>query len=367
MSSSRKSWKRALLAAGAAGIVVAPLVSGPAQADAAVAGTATLEVLATGLKNPRDITALNDGTLLVAESGEGLVGCAAGVQCAGATGSIYKVKGTSKSRVVTGLSSVAAGPAAAGAPVIAAGPARVVPDPQGGYLVLSSFGGNRTTADRDALGANANQLGKLFRTRDGKVLGDLVDHETRLNPDAGDLNANPWGFVRNGSSYLITDAAANTVVRAASDGTTTTAHILPKNQLSNTTAAESVPTAIIKDWDGTLYVADMSGGNPGASRIWKIEPGGQPQVFVTGLTNVVDLDFDWKGDLLALTYSKTTLAGPPSAGALMEINQFTKAVKEIPTGDQLKQPTGLAVDVWGDVYVTNNTVGTGGQLVKVKY
>lgn len=367
MSSSRKSWKKALLAAGAAGIVVAPLVSGPAQADATVAGTtATLEVVASGLKNPRDITVLNDGTLLVAEAGEGLPGCAVGVQCAGATGSIYKVKGSTKSRVVTGLSSVAGG-AAAGAPVIAAGPSHVVPDPQGGFLVLSAFGGNRTTADRDALGANAKQLGTLFRTRDGKVLGDLVDHETRLNPDAGDLNANPWGFVRSGSGYLITDAAANTIVRAASNGTTSTAHVLPKNQLSNTTAAESVPTGVVKDWDGTLYVADMSGGNPGASRIWKIEPGGQPQVFVSGLTNLVDLDFDWKGDLLALSYSKTTLAGPPSSGALYEINQFTKAVKEIPTGDQLKQPTGLAVDIWGDVFVTNNTVGTAGQLTKVKF
>lgn len=363
MSSSRKSWKKALLAAGAAGIVVAPLLAGPAQATT---DDAVLEVIATGLENPRGVTALYDGTVLVAEAGKGLPGCAVGVQCAGATGAIYKVKGSTKGRVVTGLSSVAAG-AATGAPVIASGPVEVVPDPNGGYTYLSNFGGNRTTADRTALGANAKTLGTLARTRDGKILADLVDHETRLNPDGGDINANAMGFVRSGSGWLITDAAANDVVRGASDTTTSTAYVLPKNQLANGTAAESVPTGIVKDWDGTLYIADMSGGNVGASRIWKVEPGKQPEVFVTGLTNVIDLEFDWKGDLLALTYSKSTLMGPPSAGALTEINTLTKAVHEIPTGDKLLQPTGLAVDPYGDVYVTNKTVGTSGELVKVHY
>ncbi|MEK8141874.1 hypothetical protein NKH18_02135 [Streptomyces sp. M10(2022)] len=46
----------------------------------------------------------------MAEAGEGLAGCATGVQCAGATGAVYRVKGAVKGRVVTGLSSVAAGP-----------------------------------------------------------------------------------------------------------------------------------------------------------------------------------------------------------------------------------------------------------------
>ncbi|MEK8141876.1 hypothetical protein NKH18_02145 [Streptomyces sp. M10(2022)] len=66
-------------------------------------------------------------------------------------------------------------------------------------------------------------------------------------------------------------------------------------------------------------------------------------MFVGGLTNLIDLDLDSEGNLLALSYSGSTLMGPPSAGALTEINTLTGAVHEIPTGDELFQPTGLAV------------------------
>lgn len=363
MPNSRSSWKKILLTAGVAGAVAVPLVAAPAHAGTGNGARteASLQVIASGLKNPRDITALWDGTLLVTESGEGLPGCAVGQQCAGATGSVFKVKGRYKGRVVTGLSSTARG-AAEGAPVSASGPTKAVPDPNGGYVVLSSLGG--TTDSRATLGEDGKTLGTLFRTRDGKVLADLADHETRLNPDGGDVHANPWSFVRSGCDYLVTDAGANTLLRASHDGTTSTEVAMPKNELP-TGAVESVPTGIARAWDGTVYVADMGGGRVGASRIWKIAPGGQPEVFATGLTNLVDVAVDRQGDLLALSYSSAALAGPPQPGTLSEVDGETGAVTEIPTDGQLKQPTGLEVDVYGDVYITNNSVGTNGQLVRL--
>ena len=361
MSNSRSSWKRVLVAAAAA-TVVAALGIAPAHADPSTTD-ATLTVIASGLKNPRGITAQSDGSLLVAESGEGLPGCAVGARCVGNTGAIVKMSITgSTSRPVTGLASTAVG-VADPTTVSASGPADVIRDTNGGgYDVLSCFGGPGTTDLRNSLGDSARTLGTLFRTSDNKVLGDLVPLETDQNPDGTDVNANPWRFVRSGSGFLATDAGGNDVVSLPGDGTATAQYVMPQNG-----TAQSVPTGIIKAADGTVYISDMSGGQVGTSRIWKVSPGRQPQVFVTGLTNITDIAFDQMGNLLALSYSSSPLSQAPTPGSLSAINLSTKKVTTIPTGSQLVQPNGLGVDIFGDVYVTNHTVGTNGQLVRIDY
>ncbi|MDG9695024.1 ScyD/ScyE family protein [Streptomyces mutabilis] len=365
MSNSRASWKKVLPTAAAAAVMLtATTAAVPAEAGAEEKPSATLTVVASGLKNPRGITAQSDGSVLVAESGEGLPGCAAGTRCLGATGAIVKVPfGGSMSRVVTGLPSVAVG-AADPTTVNASGPSQAVAGTTagGGYTVLSAFGGPGTPELRSSLGASAKTLGTVFRTGDNKVLGDMVTHEATLNPDGGDINGNPWRFVQDGAGFLATDAGSNDVVAGPGDGTTSTKYVLPKNG-----TAESVPTGIVKSSDGTLYIADMGGGQVGGSRIWKVPPGQQPQVLVSGLTNIVDIAFDWKGDLLALSYSSSSLAGAPTPGSLSEIDLSTKKVTTIPTGDRLRQPSGLGVDIFGCVYITNHSVGTNGQLVRVWY
>ncbi|WNZ06322.1 ScyD/ScyE family protein [Streptomyces sp. 11x1] len=360
MSISRRSWRTGLMTAAAATVVAAPVLTAPA----AHAGTAaTIEVVADHLKNPRGITVLSDGTILVAEAGEGLPGCAEGQSCVGATGGVYKVKGSFKGRVVSGLASHAQG-VAAGAPVSASGPTDAVPDPRGGYDVVSNLGG--TTDYRASLGPDAATLGTVFRTRDGKVLGDLAAHETRLNPDGGEVHANPWGLIRSGSGFLVTDAGSNDLVRVHGDGTTSTDFLVPVN-VTPVRTAEAVPTGIVRAKDGTVYFADMSGMVAGSARIWKAVPGKQPEVLVTGLTNLIDLAVDCRGDLLALSFTEGFQAGPPLPAKLSKIDTGSRTVTEIPTGGQLNQPTGLAVGPRDQVYVTNNAHSADGQLVRVRY
>jgi hypothetical protein len=365
MFSSRGSWKRVLVAAGAAVAVAAPLSlsAGTAHAVTGMTRTTTLKVLASGLNNPRGITVLPDGTILVAESGAGDPNCAAGQTCAGLTGSVYAVHGSFQGRVVTGLASTATGPATPGASVSAAGPNAVVPDPKGGYDVLSEFGG--TDDSRAALGPNGVTLGTLLRTRDHAVLADPVDYETKVNPDGEDVHSNPWGLLPSGSDFLITEAGANDLLRAHPDGSITTDYVFPHNTAA-TGSQQAVPTGIVRAGDGTIYISDMSATTPGAARIWQIKPGQAPQVFLTGFSNLVSLALDHSGNLFALSFT-AQLGAPPQPGSLSKINLATKQVTQISTGTLLQQPTGLAIGPNNEVYVTNNSNGTSGQLVRVLY
>ncbi|MEV8537194.1 ScyD/ScyE family protein [Streptomyces sp. NPDC051211] len=368
MSTSARPWRTALLSAATAvatAALAAPLLAVPAQAQARTQSTATLEVLASGLNNVRDVTALWDGRILVAEAGQGNPDCAtAETWCVGKTGSVYQVNGSRKGRVLTGLPSIGQGSAATGGAQHVNGPSSVAPDPWGGYLVLTGQGGDSNS--RAALGPEASKIGTLFRTRDGKVLADLTDHETRLNPDGLEVHSNAWDFVRTEDGYLITDAGANTLLRADCTKGTTTAFTFPKNDTA-TGAAEAVPTGIVRNNStGTVYVADMSGTRPGAARIWKIEPGGKPEILVTGLSNLVDIALDKNNNLYALSFTDGFQAGPPLPGRLSKIDLATKAVTEIPTGGQLQGPTGLDIGPQGQIYVSHKSAGANGELVRVR-
>jgi hypothetical protein len=341
-------------------VVAAPLATaGPAGAATGADDVAetTVKVIASGLKNPRDVTALADGSLLVAESGEGLPGCAVGQVCLGKTGSIYKVKGSWQGRVVTGLASAAPG-VAPGTPVQALGPVAALPDPYGGYLVLNGSGFNND--GRAALGPDAKTLGTLMRTRDGSVVADYVDIETRTNPDGREQYANPFKILRSGGSFLVTDAGANTVVRTTG-GTTSTEFVMPTIENDR----DGVPTGIARAADGTTYLAGL-GVYAGQSRIYKVGPNG-PEEWVSGLTNVVDLAVAPNGDLIALTYTPGYIGDPPQPSKVLKINPATKAVTEIPTGDKVIMGAGLDVNRNGQILIVNNARGTEGELLSLTY
>ncbi|MFK8905523.1 ScyD/ScyE family protein [Streptomyces sp. YS-3] len=395
------------MAAAAVGTLAVTLIPGPAQASPsspkdAKAAAANIEVIASKLNNPRGLSVQADGTILIAESGVGKPGCAPGTKCVGLTGSVYRVKGTQQGRVVTGLASSAVAPTNPYEPISAAGPNDVEANGSG-YLVLSGFGGG--TDDRAKLGADAAKLGTL-QTGSGWVVGDPVKHETLLDPDwvlghpAGgeeaSIHSNAWRFARNGRGFLVTDAGANDLVGVGFGGRTTTEAIFPDNELpapggagaapsakekkvleslapqtktvaaDGTVKVQSVPSGIVKGADGAFYIADMGGLRPGGSRIWRLVPGHRAEVFASGLTAVTDLAADKNGNLIALTLTGGfQQQGPPLPGKLNRIDIKTKAVTEIPTDGKLAMSTGLAVGPNNEIYVTNNSVGTEGQLIKV--
>lgn len=371
MARASRSWAGAFLAVAVVGSLMATAI--PSQAATPVSAKHTPKdvptsvVVATGLDNPRAVTIGPDGSILVGEAGNGpATPCTAPspgaiARCIGFSGSIYRIKGSTQGRVVTGLPSEAI--VRTDGTVVIAGATEAVPGPNCTYAVIYGLSGGPT--ERASLGAGSGPLGTLSLTN-GALLGDLTEFEALNDPYKDGVFADPWNFAQDGSDFLATDAGANDLLDVHPDGTVTTAAVLPSNVLASGKQAQPVPTGIVRGQDGAFYVSDMSGENVGYARIWRYVPGQGLTLLVTGLTDVIALALAPGGDLIALSYGTTAPAGTavPGPGALTRINIHTGALTTINTGNLLHAPTGLAVSRDGDIYVVNNAIITNGQLLE---
>ena len=134
-----------------------------------------------------------------------------------------------------------------------------------------------------------------------------------------------------------------------------------------------MPTSVAIGPDGALYVGLLRGvpSDPGASDIYRVVPGHQPEIWARGLTSVTAIAFDRQGRLLATEFSTGGLLSPPTVtGALVRISSNGQMVTTLPVPG-LYQPTGVAVSADGTVYVSNygdsNTVSSShpGEIVKI--
>jgi hypothetical protein len=151
--------------------------------------------------------------------------------------------------------------------------------------------------------------------------------------------------------------------------------------------SEAVATSVTVGRDGYWYVGELRGGPPttGTSQVWRIKPGSRNAVcdpakpsqgscrrYADGLTSIVDLAADRRGNIYAVSLSKAGFAAAESGepgteiGALYKISPWSRKVSEIAKG-KLVLPGGA--DVVGDwIYVTSPLLGPpgGGQLLKIR-
>lgn len=385
MSTSRSSRTVGATALAVAGVLTAAVLSGSTAATAAPAhhgtgsgsgtgsGAASLKVVATGLHNPRGVTALADGTVLVAESGMVASNCASGASCVGPAGSVYRIHGHQQGRVVTGLPSWGLGSGDPAKPATGTGPTSVQSDGHGGYVILSGFGGDGSTDFRASLGPSARSLGTIYHTRGHAVVGDLVRHETLQDPDwvlghqlDDTVESNPWRLARTwDGGYLVTDAAGNDVVRVNAFGQTSTETVLPDVPVPGGGTAQAVPTGIVQGPDGAYYIAELGGLQTGASQIWRLVPGHKPTLFASGFTALIDLAIDAHGDLLALSYTGGFGATGPTPGSLQRIDLHTAKATPVTTDGDLATPTALAVGPGNRIYVAEGADSGNAQLVQL--
>jgi hypothetical protein len=346
-------------ALGAAAAVIAFAASATGASPARGGDTPGFKTIMSFLDNPRGLAQGPDGAIYVTEAGHGGTGpCAtmAGVNmCYGPTGAIARLKKYVVTRVATGLPSYA--PASGNA---STGPIGICFDSAGRSFV--TYGLRASPSVRPMLSPGGAYSGYLMRmTKTGALapVADITGYEAANNPAGDVVDSNPYGLACEANDQLVTDAGANFLVRVASGAIS----LLGTFPATDMTPVDTVPTAVAVGPDHAYYVGGLS-GKPfpvGAAKVYRIVPGQAPQVYLSGLTAIIDLAFAHDGSLYVLEQaSGPGLSGP---GVLLEI--APSGVRTV-VSDALDHPTALLIGRHGAIYVTNHgTIAGGGELLRL--
>jgi hypothetical protein len=343
---------------------------------------ADYEVIAHGLDNPRGLAFGPLHALYIVEAGRGgdpdgiCTQGARGTICYGPTGAVTRVwPGTRtpniQRRIVTGLPSlsepVLGGRRATGPHDISFGPGLTA------YVVVG-FGQN--PALRQALGQAGADFGQLVRISAWgwgqrlRHVADIAAYEATANPDAGSVDSNPYAVWSIPFGRVVADAGGNSLLLVNFRGDISTLAVFPSraNPLPvGPPQFQSVPTAVTLGPDKALYVGELTGVPfpEGAAQIYRVVPGQAPEVFLTGFTHIIDLEFDDAGNLYVLQIaSDSLLTGDSETGALIRV-QPNGARETLAEG--LVMPGGMALGPHHDaVYITNCSVCVGaGEVLRI--
>jgi hypothetical protein len=358
---------------------VTPAAAGSLRQDA------TLQVVASGLNNPRGLAFTSSGDdLLVAEAGVGgsspCFDGPEGKACLGSTGAITRVDvSTSKvERLVTGLPSLGlADPPGFNA----TGPHDVAAIDENEFYVVIGLGG--TPSVRSALGADAAQLGHVVRVRRGgapQSLADLAAFEVANDVDGAGPDSNPYSLAWRSDRLFVVDAGANTLTAVDNDGKVQVSAMFPSRLApappfisppppGGQIEMQAVPNSATVGPDGAVYVGELTGFPfpSGGANVYRIGANGEAVLYANGFTNIIDLDFDNQGNLYVLEIAKDSLLtqGGPPTGRLVRVARDSK-VQTVIASDGLTTPGGLLV---GDnaIYISNFGVFPGqGQIVRIE-
>jgi hypothetical protein len=353
-----------------------PFVLAALLATSALQAAPQVDVIATGLNNPRGLAFAPNGQLYVTEAGSGGNGnCIVlgdkRTACYGETGAITQVdpKGIMPPRrIITGLPSLAAQGGFGGT-----GPQNISFLGAGNARVVMGFGAE--APGRDAVGPKASLLGKVLQVSINgsyKAGADIATYEFTHNPVPGGADSNPNGVAALPGQTVVADAGANAVFSVAANNTITTLAafrtrmVLAPPQLSLPPGAmipmQSVPTTVIDGQDGWLYVGELTGFPfpVGGANVYRVSPdGGLVQTYASGFTNIAALAFDCWHRLYVLEIGHGPSFGSPplqAPGRLLRVNPDGSRTVIY---DQLFYPGGLVIGEDGAAYVSNNGVVPG--------
>jgi hypothetical protein len=354
-------------------------------------GAGSLAPLATGLNQPKKLSIAPDGSVIVAESGDGAgtEHCTTGEEasCFDESGAVADISLTGKVKtLLSKLPSVSSGGEATG-------PAQARFE-HGALETLFQDTGIDPMTGESPFGPGSTFLGDLVRfplSGSPTIQAKFGPFEAANNPDKGEgtgvetgqesaIDSDPYGFVPYHGGWAVTDAAGNDLLWVSPWGEIkvlavfpTISEIAPPGTFGpgQTTPvpvqAQPVPDALTVGPDGALYVGELGGFpfNTGTSSVFRVVPGHAPTVVASGFTAISDIRFDPTGRLLVLEIDQAGLLDPaaeeglPTPGALIGVHRNGTKSTLLTTG--LEFPTGLAVGS-GSIFVSNFGVlpATGG-------
>lgn len=322
---------------------------------------ASVDVVMSGLDNPRGLAFAPDGSLYVTEAGRGGASPCISVRgtafCYGATGAVSRLRRGQQERVVEGLPSIADG-----AGTETGGPNDISFQGNVGYVTIGFAG--VAPALRSEFGAAGGVFGHLLRLTPAgnwQVVADISGHEDLTNPAGGPVETNPFAVLAEPGARLVTDAAGNSLLRVAANGVITTLATFPSRPFAST---DAVPTGFARGPDGAIYLGQLTGVPfaAGAANIFRIVPGEAPTVWQSGFKTIIDLDFAADGSLYVLQHA----TGPVFFAGPGQVIRIAPDGSRAVVYGGLDRPTSLAVGPDGALYVTNRGVtAMSGEVLRI--
>ncbi len=349
---------RALLAAGAATLLMAGLL------PAATSAQAPFEVVADGLHNPRGLTFGPGGRLYVAEAGSGGTAQAP----IGHDGAISEIVAPGSAdptlrTVISGLASVGDEGEIVGVDGISAmGNGSI-------YAIMA--------LSKEATGDGA--FGKLLKVStdgDMRTVADVggpnyawTGAHPELDPGGQYPDANPYGVLAVAGREYVVDAGANTLNEVLANGQL---HILA--YFENNITADSTPTCVAKGPDGALYIGTLSLVDSfvfgPSAKVYRVDPAtltggsqvpviGAANEWATGLQPINGCAFGPDGSLYVSQLFTSVSIGPngpePAGGDVVKIPFSDPGTHISLTGGTLPLAGGVAVAPNGTVYAVGLT------------